>query len=355
MTQRFCSFLPPSLVVATCVALASSLVHAQERESSTVLVVLPEARHDAMIAALRVELAGHAGVLEGACPSEGCTLTSLRVAAEAQGADQVVWVTFPQGEIAPAEVRVLRIASTRSREAMLPSAWDVIEPRVMAAVTASLVESEEPTEVADPPPRAPAPTPQIPATEAITSPPTEASVEAPTEDTETPEESDAPGPFILQLGMAYGHHSGPDTPLRFAAAPIVLAFYGQLTEWAALGIRLRGFVAASSIEGLAAGGLLGVPSLMLTLHETISSLLGIRWGVHVDGGVHFSVVEHSVTPSVRDFSQWSFGLGVGAYVTLEIGPHHGIQIDYDINMYGFGERGAFFDGMGSLNYVFRIE
>ena len=136
LTQRFCSFLPPNLIVATCVALASSVVHAQESESSTVLVVLPEARHDVMIAALRVELAGHAGVLEGACPSEGCTLTSLRLAAEAQGADQVMWVTFPQGEIAPAEVRVLRIASTRAREAMLPSAWDVIEPRVMAAVTA---------------------------------------------------------------------------------------------------------------------------------------------------------------------------------------------------------------------------
>lgn len=350
MTQRFCSFLPPSLVVATCVALASSLVHAQERESSTVLVVLPEARHDAMIAALRVELAGHAGVLEGACPSEGCTLTSLRVAAEAQGADQVVWVTFPQGEIAPAEVRVLRIASTRSREAMLPSAWDVIEPRVMAAVTASLVESEEPTEVADPPPRAPAPTPQITATEAITSPPTEASVEAPTEDTETPEESDAPGPFTIQIGFGYGHRHAPDHPpgadVQMTGVPLTLAFYGQLTDWAAVGVRLRGALGYSSIEGVGGSGLIGVPSLMLTLHEQLTPTLGIRWGTHVEGGLNFYG---------SNFDTWSFGLGVGVYMTLEVGPTMGFQIDYDINMYGFGERGAFFDGMGMLNYVGRFE
>lgn len=294
-----------------------------------------------MLAALRVELAGEALVLEGTCPPEGCSLSALRIAAEAHGADQVVWVTFPQGEIAPPHINAVRATGALEREALLPSAWDVAEPRVMAAVTASLLESEEPE-----------PESTAPFT-GSTTPISEQSV-APEEDIEVPHGA-TPGPFSMQFGLAYGHHTGPQGPTELAAAPVVLAFYGQLTDWIALGIRLRGFIGASSIEGFAYAGLLGVPSLMLTLRETLSPLLGIRWGLHLDGGVHFSEVERPAPSSSRDFNNWSFGLGLGAYITLEIGPHHGIQIDYDINMYGFGERGAFFDGMGSLNYVYRFQ
>lgn len=334
-------------LVTAGVLIASAQGHAQSTELPSVLVVLPEARHEAMLAALRVELAGQARVIEGACPSEGCTTTSVRVAAEAQGAVQVVWVTFPQGEIAPAEVRVMRITSLHAREAMLPSAWDVVEPRVMAAVAANLVASSEPSPEA----RLPLTASDVTLDVAPTSEPVPPSTPEPTEpeptpSEPTPSESDAPGPFTIQVGFGYGHRHAPGMEARMTGAPLTIAFYGQLTEWAAIGIRLRGGIGASSIEGVTGSGLIGVPSMMLTLHEQLSETLAIRWGVHVEGGLNFYG---------RDFSTWSFGLGVGAYATLEIGAHEGIQIDYDINMYGFGERGAFFDGMGSLNYVHRFE
>ncbi len=334
-------------LVAACALMASAQGQAQSTELPSVLVVLPEARHEAMLAALRVELAGQARVIEGACPSEGCTTTSVRVAAEAQGAAQVVWVTFPQGEIAPAEVRVMRITSLHAREAMLPSAWDVVEPRVMAAVAANLVASSEPSPEAA---ALPSPGPEVTVQRVQASEPVVASappVPTPEPTPEpTPSESDAPGPFTLQVGFGYGHHHAPGREAQVTGVPLTLALYGQLTEWAAIGIRLRGGIGASSIEGVVGGGLVGVPSLMLTLHEQLTETLGIRWGVHVEGGLNFYG---------KDFSTWSFGLGVGAYVTLEVGPQMGFQLDYDINMYGFGERGAFFDGMGSLSYVHRFE
>lgn len=340
MTQRFWSLLLSSLVVTASVAQAPS-AQAQQSDLPTVMVVLPEARHDAMLAALRVELAGEAHVLEGICETE-CTLASLRVMAEARGASQVVWVTFPQGVIAPAELRVARVASTRAREAMLPSAWDVVEPRVVAAVAANLVASSEPTP--EPAPAHASELPQfVPSDAPIASP-------GPTPAVAEPEpassESDAPGPFTIQVGFGYGHRHAPGLDAQMTAVPLTLAFYGQLTEWAAVGVRLRGSFGYSSIEGFGGSGLIGVPSLMLTLHEQITPTLGIRWGTHVEGGLNFYG---------SNFRTWSFGLGVGAYMTLEVGPRMGFQIDYDINMYGFGERGAFFDGMGTLNYVGRFE
>ena len=212
MTQCFRSLLPSALALAASITLASPSARAQQGDLPTVLVVLPEARHDAMLAALRVELAGEALVLEGTCPPEGCSLSALRIAAEAHGADQVVWVTFPQGEIAPPHINAVRATGALEREALLPSAWDVAEPRVMAAVTASLLESE------DPEPESTAPF------TGSTTPSSEQSV-APEEDIEVPHGA-TPGPFSMQFGLAYGHHTGPQGPTELAAAPVVLASMG---------------------------------------------------------------------------------------------------------------------------------
>ena len=105
-----------------------------------VLARLPRERQAEMTAALRLELAGRATLVEGPALEGEPSVSSLREEARVAGASHVVWVVFPGGLLVPAEVRVLDVQRTAPAHASTPQAWDVVDPRIVAVVAATLFE-----------------------------------------------------------------------------------------------------------------------------------------------------------------------------------------------------------------------
>ena len=331
------------LMVATLLVPAGVL--ADER---LVLAHLPIERRAEIMAALRVELAGRATLLEGDAPTDEATDASMR--ASAADATHVMWIAFPGGMLEPAEVRVLDVARTSAARARTPQAWDVVDPRVVAVLAASLLEPAPPIVVITPVAEAPpAPVPAPP--EAAPAPP--ASEPAPSALALAEPQLGGPRPprtFSLWLGLGVAHTTRPGLP----SSSLVLgtgqaAFYARLTEWASIGLRLRVAGGASSIEGAIIEASIGAPSLAVSFREPLGTAAMIELGVHAEGGLFVSWQENRT----RGEDQLSFGIGAGAFVALELGAANGLLLDYTIEIYGLGGVDTWLWGAATLAYLHR--
>ncbi|UJR81430.1 hypothetical protein [Sandaracinus amylolyticus] len=320
------------------VLMGASTARADER---VVLVRLPAERGAEMTSALRLELAGRAAMIEGA-PLEGedPTVTAMRDEARAAGATHVVWVVFPSRVLAPAEVRVLDVARAAPAHAMTAQAWDVVDARVVAVLAASLVEAahEEPVIV-------------VPATvvdpEPVTPPPVAAAVEEPAPQLDEPElgASRRPATFAFSIaGLGLAHRFDGEDP-RLVMGQI--AFYGRVSEWAAIGLRFRGGMGWSSIEGAVFQGTFGVPSIAVSFRIPLGSVAALEMGMHAEGGLYVQAVEAPTEELV------AFGIGAGAFLTLELGRHNALMFDYSIDAYGFDRSRPSMQGALTLSYQYR--
>jgi hypothetical protein len=321
------------------------LVPSVARAQWTVLPHLPVERRSDMMAALRLELAGRATVLE---PDEGfdpeASVADRRDRARAAGATHAVWVTFPTGLLGPAEVRVLDLSRADAAHGMTPQAWDVVEPRVVAVLMGSLLDA------ASMPPSAPAdPVIDVPVPAA---PVASAPADAPEDTTEPrlvlPEpELDTRAARRFSLGFLTGasYRNVPGSTDEASSFVTTLTVYGRMNEWASVGLRLQGSgIGYSSIEGWLVTGLLAAPSLMVSFREPLGTVAMLELGIHAEPGLYFYG---------RNASQWSFGIGVGAFANLDLGVHNAITLAFTLSSFGFGDVGPQFWGALSLGYTYR--
>ncbi|MBZ0119355.1 MAG: hypothetical protein K8H88_20355, partial [Sandaracinaceae bacterium] len=125
------------------------------------------------------------------------------------------------------------------------------------------------------------------------------------------------------------------------------ALYGRMNEWSSLGLRFRGAAGFSSVQGALLRLTLGFPSIAVSFREPLGTASAIELGMHAEGGLHIDASEGAVAERLL------FGFGVGAFVTLELGAANGLQLDYTLEAFGFGDRGASITGNVSLAYVHR--
>lgn len=333
----------PTMLLLLALVFSAALSTTARADDAVVLAIFPAERREEMTAALRLELAGRATLVEAAALDGSETTRDIRAIAEAHGATHVVWIVFPSGLLAPAEVRVLDLARSAPAHATTPEAWDVVDARVVAVLASSVMDA-------------------APAEPAVVEGPVIASVVVP----ETPEAAAPSEPaaapaapaivaardpraarrFSLMLGPSFTYITSPGAPVALGAATD-LAFYARLSEWASIGMRLRfGGVGYSSLSGVLVSGALGVPSILVSFREPLGTAAMIELGVHVEGGLFFYG---------NNASEWSFGLGGGGSATIELGASQGIQLDYTIDLYGFGTAGSYGWGALTLGYVARFE
>lgn len=171
----------------------------------------------------------------------------------------------------------------------------------------------------------------------------------PSDAVETPSTDYDPAPpgriarrFSLLVGLGFTHNA---MPLR--SAPDI-GFYGRLTEWASIGLRMRGWIAASSSDGALIDLALAAPSVRLHFREDLNSWASIEVGIHVEGGLGIRWSENGTADD-----RLRFGMGAGVFATLELGEVSAVQLDYTLNAHGLGARSFAFEGTASLSYVAR--
>lgn len=339
-------------------------------DGPVVLARLPVERHDEMVAALRLELAGRAVVVEGPpVGTDELTVERMRDEARAAQATHVVWVVYPGGALWPAEIRLLDAERTAPAHAMTPQAWDVVDARLVAVIAGSLLDQGEPLPIAQRESVADAETIGDPGAEVARVDGAEATeVLVVASETAVAPEADLPAVpevaltvdprrarrFSLSFGTGIAHQRAPlasapltpgDTGISYGHTEV--AFYGRVTEWASIGMRFRlGGFGYSDLAGVTLSGAIGVPSIMVSFREPLGTAAMIELGIHTEGGLFFYG---------RSLSEWSFGLGAGAFATLELGEVNGIQLDYTLDLYGFGDSGSYSWGSASLSYVRRFD
>ncbi|MFO0710488.1 MAG: hypothetical protein U0353_11650 [Sandaracinus sp.] len=151
--------------------------------------------------------------------------------------------------------------------------------------------------------------------------------------------------FSLLAGAGFSHG---DSGESFSPE---LGFYGRLTDWASIGLRLRGGLGVSSLEGTSVGLALAAPSVRLHFREDLSWWASLELGLHVDGGLALDWRESRRVGSDRVL----FGLGVGAFVTLELGEVSSVCLDYTLTSYGLGGTDVTLQGSVTLSYVARFD
>ncbi|MBX3273883.1 MAG: hypothetical protein KF729_26700 [Sandaracinaceae bacterium] len=342
-------------ILVLALAAATAAPAAARADELRVLARLPMERRAEMISALRVEVAGRAELLEGeALGDEPAGTGAMRAEARARDATHVVWVVFPSGALAPAEVRVLDVSRTSAAHAMTPQAWDVVDARVVAVLAASLLESEEPSHgraAATPAPPAssePAPEPPPSVTRASATLAPAAPADAPALDPE-PARGRRPRTFSLWFGVGLAHTQLPHVAGSQLTMSNQLAFYGRVAEWAALGLRLRGGAGYSSVEGALVQANFGLPSIALSFRESLGTAATLELGLHAEGGFYVDWRENRLVGQDR----LGFGLGGGVFATLELGAAHGVLLDYTFEVYGLGGSDAWTWGAATLAYVHR--
>jgi hypothetical protein len=341
------------LVCRTLAFIAILLVPAVGYADARVLARLPRERRAEMMAALRVELAGRGTLVEGEALGDDATDAAVR--ADAGDATHIVWVVFPGGLLAPPEVRVLDVTRSSAARAMAPQAWDVVEPRVVAVVAASLLDASEAPGAASTAEAAPEvaptdlapdePTPTAPGVPALVTP--EPLALAPPARVARPARR-----FSLWLGVGVAHSRQPWRLVpEDVGATTQLAFYARMSEWASLGLRLRAWFGFSSIEGAGVLGSIGLPSILVGFRESLGTAAAIELGVHAEGYLSLDWAENRHSGADR----LSFGLGAGAFVALELGRANGLALDYTIEIYGLGGTETWSFGSATLSYVHRWE
>ncbi|MCZ7687149.1 MAG: hypothetical protein M5U28_53775 [Sandaracinaceae bacterium] len=191
---------------------------------------------------------------------------------------------------------MLDVSRASAARAMTPQAWDVVDPRVVAVVAASLLEpgaEVAPIEAAEegasaPAPREPVDSPAAPSSARAPSPPPAAPVlpEPAHAALVEPELGRAQGArtFSLWAGLGIGHRNG--SGLRESVSfTVQLAFYARLSDWASIGLRLRPGFGYSSIEGALVTGSVGLPSFAVSFREPLGTAAAIELGVHAEGNL----------------------------------------------------------------------
>lgn len=151
--------------------------------------------------------------------------------------------------------------------------------------------------------------------------------------------------FSLLIGMGFTAQEGG---MGQSVLP-ELGFYGRLSEWASIGLRLRGGAGYSSLIGANVRLALAMPSVRVHFREDLGSFATIEVGVHADGGLAIQWFED------RSFGgdRLSFGLGAGVYTTLELGDVHAISLDASMMAYGLGGTDVSIEMGATLSYVVR--
>ena len=154
--------------------------------------------------------------------------------------------------------------------------------------------------------------------------------------------------FSVLVGASVGLSDDP----RFAASLLPeIGFYARLSEWASVGMRLRVGGGWSSLDGAHLRLALAMPSVRAHFREDLGSWGTIELGVHADGGLALDWMEDRRLGT----DMLSFGLGAGAYATLELGDAHGITLDATMMAWGLGGTRVSIDTSVSLSYALRFE
>lgn len=336
--------MQPTFAMLALLGLALVAPSAACAQEATVLAIFPAERRAEMTAALRLELAGRATLVEDSAIDASAETTELRAIAEARGATHVVWVVFPTGLLGPAEVRVLDVSRSAPAHATTPEAWDVVDARVVAVLASSVMDPAriEPA-VVEPAPPAVVETRVVVSTTAASAAPV---VVPPTEsEAVEPRDPRAARRFSIVVGPSFTHLTSDGASAL--GLTYDFAFYARLTEWASLGTRLRiGQGSFTNAEATRVHAGLGVPSLLVSFREPIGTSAMIELGVHAEGGLFFYG---------HDANRWSFGFGAGATMTLELGSGQGIQLDYTVDFFGFETSELLGWGALTLAYVGRFD
>ncbi len=149
--------------------------------------------------------------------------------------------------------------------------------------------------------------------------------------------------FSLLVGMGLSH--GDVGASWFPDVGV----YGRLTDWASIGLRVHGWVGASSIDGALLRLALAVPSVRVHFREDLASWATLELGVHADGGL---ALDWSETRRLGG-DALLFGLGAGAFVSLELGEVSGVTLDYTMMAYGVGGTDVRTEASVTLSYTAR--
>ncbi len=94
-----------------------------------------------------------------------------------------------------------------------------------------------------------------------------------------------------------------------------------------------------------------MPSVRLHFREDLSSWASLEVGVHVEGGIALDWRETRVVGS----DVLRFSVGVGAFVTLELGKVSSVCLDYTLTASGLGGTSVSLAGTATLSYVARFD
>ncbi len=150
--------------------------------------------------------------------------------------------------------------------------------------------------------------------------------------------------FSLLAGAGFGVQDGAGDSILPE-----LGFYGRVSDWVSIGLRMRGRVGHSSIEGAHVRLALAMPSVRVHMREDLSSFVSLELGVHAEGGLAFDWIENRAFGA----DSLSFGLGAGVYGTLELGDISGITLDAWMMAYGLGGTNTSIEMGATLSYVVR--
>lgn len=130
---------------ALILAVALVIAFASAASAQSLVVALPPERLSDFRAAIRLELDPRTQLdVVGLTPSTRATIAELaHVEALRRNATRVVWIEFASGDLRPPTLYVDDIPSTGIRTHILPSAYDVLEPRVFALSLVSLLDAPE--------------------------------------------------------------------------------------------------------------------------------------------------------------------------------------------------------------------
>lgn len=146
-----------SLAISLLVAFASAA------SAQSLVVALPAERLAEFRSAIRLELDPRVELEVVALTSSTQTTVAELVHTEAtrRNATRVVWIEFASGDLRPPTLYADDIPSTGVRTHVLPSAYDVIEPRVFALSLVSLLDAPAATATTTSTPNTEASTPTV--------------------------------------------------------------------------------------------------------------------------------------------------------------------------------------------------
>lgn len=329
-----------------------------EPPSARIHMWLPDARHEAMASALRLELAARGAVVEtevGGAPA-GVEPGDWR-----GRATHVGWVSLEGGALAGAEVVVVAVRSSRVARARVSHAWDLVEPRAVSVLVASLVDELSSDDA--------------PSADDASSEGTRASTGS--DSSPVSERASADGAGANGAGSRAEDHlevaaAKADEPCslceRFTffsgigpiwtradgrwtrSSTLELGLYGRVSPWVSIGVRIAGGGGYSSVQGGFVDMRIAAPSVLVSRRIRLGRVLILELGVHAEGALYMDYAQHAAPES----NLLSFGVSAGAILGLDFGERHGLRIDATMGVHGLGGTETATIGAATLLYVRRI-